>query len=489
MSHQRQPRPWNWHDQLCCDGDRKTRFRLEQHVSGGGSAGRTVDNAGAVSFDDGTHPTTGDFNIGAGSALATYGVQIFSNNAGVAGSLSSANGFSSILNTGSLSADRTFTFPNETGTLALGTGSTGNCATWSSANTLTDTGSACGGGGGSGTVLSGTTGQLPYYAGAGTTLTATSTVFITPLRLVGIGTSTPKGGLNVSWDGAAATTSSALSYYPALHVGTSELVNPSTSGTYFGIKAMPSFAGDVINVQNSAGSTLLKVGSGGNTDLQSITSFQGISGLLNANGFRFPLQNGIVLLSNTFSASGFAKTKITAGDVTTTDRAGTEVVITAGGNELANFQATGKVGIGTTTPQFFFQLATSTAPQLTLSDATSTGPTATHWSFRNSGGTFYLATSSPLTFATSTTEALKINPNGLPTMNAMKLSATRTMPVAVRPSVNARRTMRSAVVVRASSQVRSMPLHRLPCLTASHLKPDEERQAATTCPLIPSSRT
>ena len=56
------------------------------------------------------------------------------------------------------------------------------------------------------------------------------------------------------------------------------------------------------------------------------------------------------------------------------------------------------LGIGTTTPKWLLNLATSTAPQLTLGDGTNTTP----WSFRSVGGNFYLATSSATTFATST---------------------------------------------------------------------------------------
>lgn len=42
-----------------------------------------------------------------------------------------------------------------------------------------------------GVVISGTTGQIPYYAGSGTTLTATSSLFITTSGNIGIGTTTP----------------------------------------------------------------------------------------------------------------------------------------------------------------------------------------------------------------------------------------------------------------------------------------------------------
>ncbi|KKU16005.1 MAG: Outer membrane autotransporter [Candidatus Giovannonibacteria bacterium GW2011_GWB1_45_9b] len=51
---------------------------------------------------------------------------------------------------------------------------------------------------GSGTVGSGTLGQIPYYAAAGTTLTATSSIFIADSGNVGIGTTSPDKKLEVS---------------------------------------------------------------------------------------------------------------------------------------------------------------------------------------------------------------------------------------------------------------------------------------------------
>lgn len=69
-------------------------------------------------------------------------------------------------------------------------------------------------------------------------------------------------------------------------------------------------------------------------------------------------------------------------------------------NDSANY-----LGIGTTTPQWLLQLATSTRSQLTLTDNVAN----THYSFRVSGNTLYLATSSPTTFATSSSPALSID--------------------------------------------------------------------------------
>lgn len=53
------------------------------------------------------------------------------------------------------------------------------------------------GGGGSGTVGSGLTGQFPYYAANGTTLTATSTLFLASSGNIGVGTTSPSKLLTV----------------------------------------------------------------------------------------------------------------------------------------------------------------------------------------------------------------------------------------------------------------------------------------------------
>lgn len=62
----------------------------------------------------------------------------------------------------------------------------------------------------------------------------------------------------------------------------------------------------------------------------------------------------------------------------------------------------GNVGVGTSTPQFLLQLASSTAPQLNLTDGSLA---SAQWNFRNAGGNLYFASSSPSTFATSSNAA------------------------------------------------------------------------------------
>lgn len=92
----------------------------------------------------------------------------------------------------------------------------------------------------------------------------------------------------------------------------------------------------------------------------------------------------------TASSNGyFGITNSTDGDVLTV-------------NNVGNF------GIGTTTPKWALQVASSTGPQLALSDG-SLG--SLHWTLRNKNGVLYFATSSPSTFATSSPAAITVDGN------------------------------------------------------------------------------
>ena len=70
-----------------------------------------------------------------------------------------------------------------------------------------------------------------------------------------------------------------------------------------------------------------------------------------------------------------------------------------------------RVGIGTTTPKWALQIASSTGPQLALSDGSLS---SSIWTFRNINSTLHIGTSSPNTFATSTVSAIQIGSTGPP---------------------------------------------------------------------------
>lgn len=80
------------------------------------------------------------------------------------------------------------------------------------------------------------------------------------------------------------------------------------------------------------------------------------------------------------------------------------------------------VGHGTTTPQWQVDIASTTRGQIALEGA-STDPA---WVLRSIGGSFYMATASPTTFATSSaaSTALTINQNGTLSVNNLTLATS-----------------------------------------------------------------
>lgn len=74
--------------------------------------------------------------------------------------------------------------------------------------------------------------------------------------------------------------------------------------------------------------------------------------------------------------------------------------VSAGGNAY--------LGLGTTSPRFLFTAVGSTTPQIALGGTN----TDNIFTMRGIGNNFYLSTSSPITFATSSTNILTVNANG-----------------------------------------------------------------------------
>ncbi|GEM_PF-2857284 len=176
-----------------------------------------------------------------------------------------------------------------------------------------------------------------------------------------------------------------------LMVGTTTVVSPYRLVIGGGL-----FAGGNITATGTLTVTDLAVFNG-----NASTTILSTTGNLLVNGFATTTgSNGNFATQGTLTIAGITGTStIAAGQG-----------FTVGTSQLVLQQGSGRLGIGTTTPQWLTQLA-GTRPHLTFSD-TNGGTDLKHWTFSSQGGNFYVATSSDA-YATSTMPALAINSDGL----------------------------------------------------------------------------
>ncbi len=190
-----------------------------------------------------------------------------------------------------------------------------------------------GGGTGSGTVGSGTTGQFPYYAANGTTLTATSSLFLAPTGFIGIGTTSPYAPLSMHVNStdvnrvifaiASSTPSATTSLFTVLNNG-SVFIN--TAPTTF----------QPLDIRRPASTrALLNLGDTTQTDFSEI-----ILGSDSGSG-RIVMSGN----SSTFG-TGNIQNALMFENIST----GPIVFLKGNNNEIARFSAAGNFGIGTTSP-------------------------------------------------------------------------------------------------------------------------------------------
>jgi hypothetical protein len=227
-------------------------------------------------------------------------------------------------------------------------------------------------------------GQIPYYAANGTTLTATSSIFIaTSTGYVGIGNVVPQSTLDVTGE---LLVSNATSAVPILNQGI-DLVENGTAGaiteTDFGVNGTtnsPAFTG---------------IAARGTLSLPAAVQADDVLSSINARGYT----------GTNFSTSSVAAFRINAADTWTNTDNGTYLSFLATANgtttksEVMRILGNGNVGIGTTTPGSALTVAGN---GYFSGSITATNATTTSLAVTGSGTTTFSGGIVATCFATST---------------------------------------------------------------------------------------
>jgi hypothetical protein len=176
-----------------------------------------------------------------------------------------------------------------------------------------------------------------------------------------------------------------------------------TSTAYASTTIWGNTNGRIFEIANAASTTLFAVDSlGATTTNMTVTGTASTSALVISNtggtGTRCLQVSANGTVSANASACGTGSGSAASKWATSTTD--TLAIYSAGAQ---------RVGIGTSTPKWSLQIASSTGPQLALSD---TSGTSNPWTFRSINGNLFVATASPSTFATSSNTALSITSNG-----------------------------------------------------------------------------
>lgn len=200
--------------------------------------------------------------------------------------------------------------------------------------------------------------------------------------------------------------------------GTAQLPISDSAAQFVGLDGNPlRLTFDTHNNANTSGTALMFRRSRGTAAAPSAVQQDDVLGSLNFRGYGVTgYAAGSTGLINSKAEGTFTDTSMpTALTFDTTPT--TSVTAT----EKMRLTGSGLLGIGTTTPQWTLTVASSTGPQLALLD---TSLTQNPYTLRAINGNFYLATSSPSTFATSTVPALSFDINGVPTFGQLPGSGT-----------------------------------------------------------------
>lgn len=383
----------------------------------GGSIYSSSTVASVLPYASTTDITSGNVDI-SGNTVSAVG--LFLNGLGNKVGINSNGGTNfAQFDTSGLSANRIFTFPNSAGTFCLLT----TCDTFAWPFTpLTDFG-----------VNTSATGT-PIWAQLGLFASSTSQIASTTFSIsgnVGIGSSSPTSKLTLiqdntsslftafTIDGVTAGAGAEMALNRGANTGTEEAnIDFNTNGAEFWQLGLQNNSTNDFELWDGIDDPVFTIKGGTNAigfgtttpfgDFAINADFGDAPGLIfNVASSSQSATTSVFAVSSSGQSEHAAGTASSPAITFIQDLAsgiyqavsGTLSFVTAG-TEKMRLLANGNFGVGTTTPQWLTNFASSTVAQLALSSTGTNGNS--HWTFNNIYGNLFLATSSASTFATST---------------------------------------------------------------------------------------
>lgn len=293
-----------------------------------------------------------------------------------------------------------------TTSLAISSIASGNCLQTSTGGAVIGSGSACGSGGG---------GAYPFQLTGNATSTLTQfNGGLTSYASTTIGGGTNLTGLTIS--GPSTTTGNVLATGTYFRFGNSAPNFPCQEAVCMEVGGSDnSTAGTGYNAYNTNSGTSAYTGYTLSNDKanSNITNFAG--GYLNSStysdttfgtAFAIPYLYGIQNSMGAMSLFASTSTSPSNAYIDLFTSGTTAGAANVGGNERMRIDGVGRVGIGTTTPQYLLEIATTTRPQFVIDDP-SGGTNAKHGGIGFNNGTFTFGTTSDTVF-TSTSTAMSL---------------------------------------------------------------------------------